>query len=247
MPITLALAPPRLCCCPSPRTAAGPAPMAETMGLQHQPPSTTWENRPSSAPCNAAAPRWWGKACARLSEGTYTSWLGTDPSSCSPWGSARAPGRDDGAEPTALQLPQAGPMPQMRPQAGARGWKGNDMQPKLCLTWSPETCKTQQLPTAPGSSLGHPLHCCSPICIHLPEPQAGAGVRPLPRCRTGQPLQPPVPFHKRCLKCRHQIGTSCEGLAIAGGTLDPASSPVPWVSHASSAQAVPEHPWSTVP
>lgn len=68
------------------------------------------------------------------------------------------------------------------------------MQPKLCLTWSPGAPTTQQLPPAPGNNLGCPLHCCPPACVHLPEPQAGAGVRLLPRCGTGRAPPGSSPF-----------------------------------------------------
>lgn len=94
--------------------------------------------------------------------------------------------------------------------------------PVLCLTLEPET---RQRPTALRSSLGPSLRCCPPGCIQLPEPQAGARVRLFPGCSTGRPLQPPVPSCKHCLKCRRQKGASCEGLAIARGTLDHTSSP----------------------
>lgn len=75
------------------------------------------------------------EVCARLSEGTSTSWLGTDPSSCSPWGSTCAPGRDDRSRahcPEAASGWPAGPIPQMCPQAGARSRKGSDTQLKPC-------------------------------------------------------------------------------------------------------------------
>lgn len=49
--------PPHSATAPALGTAAGPTPMADTTGLQHQPHSIMQENRPSPAPHSTAGPR----------------------------------------------------------------------------------------------------------------------------------------------------------------------------------------------
>lgn len=178
--------PPCCAAAPAPGMAAGPAPTANTVGLQHQPPSITQEHRPSPAPHSAAAPQQRGEACARLSEGTSASRLGTDPSSRRPWGSACAPGRDDrsGAHcPAATSGWPAGPVPRICPQAGARGWTGSDIQLKPCHY------QPQAVPSCPHAVPDlEPWGLRDPTDAHRPGQQPGpspsllpAWLRPTPR------------------------------------------------------------------
>lgn len=269
MPIKLALGPSSLCRCPSPRDGSWSCSHGRHHGAPNTSPPPSCRKTDLPQPHTALLSHGsGGKSVPRSQRALLLpGWAQTHPPAAP--GVAPVPQEGmTGAESTALQPPQAGllaPCPTCAPRLvlGPRravtcsqslattSLKLCPAVPMLCLSWSPVACETQQMPATPGSSLGRPLCCCPPSWVQLPEPQAGAGVRLLPHCGTGRSLQPRVPSHKHCLKCRHQNGASCEGLAIAGGTLDPTSGPTPRDSPASSAQAhspaVPQHPWSIVP